>query len=307
MTIQQAKYRPKEINYSLDTQVTYKLATLEKDFTINADTQHAKIQGNSLDNLIKAYDSTSAGASIDGGAGNDTLLGGDWSDSLLGGAGNDSIDAGSAGQDAVDGGSGDDTIVTHSAATVVGGAGNDLLTAKGGTLNGYGGAGNDTLTSVAGNDELFGEGGNDVLSSGAGDDLLDGGSGNDKLNGGDGSDVLIGGAGADTLTGGAGADVFVYTYDDDSTLKNFDVITDFNPADDKLNLNMVVDHIVDYKAKSGALKATILNQDEVGFDKTTGMLYVNTDEDDTIEFAIKLTGVTELTPDAFYSTNGQGG
>lgn len=57
-------------------------------------------------------------------------------------------------------------------------------------------------------------------------------SGRDTLAGTAGDDVITGGAGADTLTGGAGRDVFVYTSMRDAA----DVITDFTPGTDRLDL-----------------------------------------------------------------------
>jgi Ca2+-binding RTX toxin-like protein len=63
--------------------------------------------GNALDNLLNASYSTSA--RLDGGAGNDTLVGSGGNDSLLGGDGDDRFQA-TYGKDTVDGGSGFDTL-----------------------------------------------------------------------------------------------------------------------------------------------------------------------------------------------------
>lgn len=80
-------------------------------------------------------------------------------------------------------------------ATVLGSAGDDVISANVASLQGG-----------DGNDQLFGGGGANTLVGGGGDDVLDGDAGNDTLQGGAGDDVLIGGSGNDTLTGGAGAD-----------------------------------------------------------------------------------------------------
>lgn len=72
-----------------------------------------------------------------------------------------------------------------------------------------------------------------LIVSGCGRDTLSGGAGNDKLYGDGGADRLIGGDGFDTLTGGTGADVFVLS----RALLGADVITDFNRADDQLEVS----------------------------------------------------------------------
>jgi PAP2 superfamily/RTX calcium-binding nonapeptide repeat (4 copies) len=58
-----------------------------------------------------------------------------------------------------------------------------------------GGAGDDLLFGGHGDDELFGEEGNDFLFGLLGDDLLDGGDGDNWLFGGPGQDTLLGGRG----------------------------------------------------------------------------------------------------------------
>jgi len=112
---------------------------------------------------------TSAGLTIIGGAGADTLTGGDFApvaptvaDTIAGGTGDDAID-GAAGSDSLTGGRASDTV--------------------------SGGSGNDAL-----------------IDGGAGDDRLNGGSGQDTLRGGAGDDLLIGGADADDIDGEAGSD-----------------------------------------------------------------------------------------------------
>ncbi|MEC4726167.1 type I secretion C-terminal target domain-containing protein [Shewanella sp. D64] len=75
--------------------------------------------------------------------------------------------------------------------------------------------------------------GNTILDGGEGDDVLISGADNDVLIGGEGNDLLIGGLGDDTLIGGLGEDTFVWNQGDTGT----DNITDFNVADDKLDLS----------------------------------------------------------------------
>jgi hypothetical protein len=103
--------------------------------------------------------------SLNGGAGNDTLIGGSSDDDLDGGSGNDSLN----------GGEGDDFLL--------GNTGNDTL---------FGGEDNDIVNGNAGNDKVYGDGGNDYVYGGAGRDYCDGG---------DGLDIVKGQGGRDTITG----------------------------------------------------------------------------------------------------------
>jgi serralysin len=86
--------------------------------------------------------------------GNDTLDGGNGNDAILGLAGNDTLNGGNA-NDVLDGGGGDDTMT--------GGNGNDML---------FGSFGNDTLMGGNGDDSLDGGAGDDSLTGGKGPDLF---------------------------------------------------------------------------------------------------------------------------------------
>lgn len=66
--------------------------------------------------------------------------------------------------------------------------------------------------------------------------LLYGGAGDDRLIGDAYDDQLYAGAGIDRLTGGAGADTFRYTNASDSVRGATDLITDFQPGEDRLDL-----------------------------------------------------------------------
>ncbi|PVZ13686.1 MULTISPECIES: M10 family metallopeptidase C-terminal domain-containing protein [unclassified Pseudomonas] len=84
---------------------------------------------------------------------------------------------------------------------------------------------------------ITGTGNSDTLNaSDVADTLLYGGAGNDRLTGGAYEDLLYGGSGSDRLTGGAGADTFRYTHASDSVRGASDLITDFTPGEDKLDL-----------------------------------------------------------------------
>jgi len=100
----------------------------------------------------------------------------------------------------VEGGSGDDTLLGDGKANVLlGRAGNDRLAGAEGDDLLVGGSGNDQLSGDVGNDTLFGSGGNDLLFGADGDDDLKGEAGNDTLDGGVGTDRLNGGPHVDTV------------------------------------------------------------------------------------------------------------
>jgi Ca2+-binding RTX toxin-like protein len=129
------------------------------------------------------------GATLNGGDGDDTLIGTGTADSIEGGDGNDVIKAG-----------GGDDIVNC-------GAGNDQVIGEGGRDTIHGDDGNDRLDGGGGNDAVYGDTNDDRLYGGDGNDRLDGGGNVDKLYGEDGNDALIGGGSNDRLYGGDGDDV----------------------------------------------------------------------------------------------------
>jgi Ca2+-binding RTX toxin-like protein len=125
--------------------------------------------GNALDNVIVG---SYAGGLLLGGAGNDTIRGGDTRDAIYGESGND---------------------------VVSGGGGIDYIA---------GGTGNDTIDGGAGADEIYGEDGNDSIYGGSdfATDILVGGAGNDTLDGGPAWDLMYGNAGDDTYYASQQAD-----------------------------------------------------------------------------------------------------
>ena len=116
---------------------------------------------------------------------------------IVGGPGDDSLTAEES-FDELLGGFGNDTLR--------GGLGSDTLNGEEGNDSLEGGFGSDTLNGGEGNDSLKGGFDNDSLNGGEGNDTLEGDDNNDSLNGGEGNDSLEGGAGHDTLMGGAGED-----------------------------------------------------------------------------------------------------
>jgi Ca2+-binding RTX toxin-like protein len=137
--------------------------------------------------------------SIDGGAGDDTIIGGDGTPAMyaFGGDGNDRIEGGS-GNDTLSGGAGKNTLSGNDGA--------DRLNGSGGHDQLFGGNGDDRLYGNGGNDTLDGGGGVNRLFGGDGDDQLIGGNSNDKLYGENGNDTLTGKGGSDIEDGGHGTD-----------------------------------------------------------------------------------------------------
>lgn len=217
-------------NYTLDANFENLTATGAANFTGT---------GNALDNVITG---PSFMATLEGAAGNDTLIGGGNLDDLRGDAGNDSLAGGNNG-DSLQGGGGNDTLNGEEGPdTLLGGTGNDtyivdnlgdILSEVGGggvdkviaaieftlaagfenltlsgaaNLNGTGNALANTLVGNSGKNVLKGVDGNDKLYGGNHHDKLYGGNNDDRLYGGDGKDTLKGGGGKDKLYGDDGND-----------------------------------------------------------------------------------------------------
>lgn len=210
---------------------------------------------------------------IDGGAGNDWIMGGAGGDVIDGGAGRDYL-LGLYGNDYLDGGADDDslhgdgvkgdfayyddqhlwayTYPEYQGDDILdGGDGNDYLSGDGGADELYGGAGNDTLVGdhslldaqYHGEDHLDGGEGDDILYGyGKGDELL-GGAGNDVLEGDGnavpydrhGDDFLDGGEGADTLQGDGGSDRLFGGAGDDRLFGDADDVAVAYQGDDYLD------------------------------------------------------------------------
>jgi Ca2+-binding RTX toxin-like protein len=150
---------------------------------------------------------------IFGGLDNDQLDGLDGDDLIWGGHGDDQI-TGKGGNDYISAGDANDTVT--------GGPQQDIL---------LGDEGDDDLDGGTQNDIVFGGTMNDTVKGGDGADELYGQEGQDSINGGEDVDRINGGLDKDVLTGGPDNDRFIFTNTEDSTLTEFDEITDFDPGD----------------------------------------------------------------------------
>jgi len=179
------------------------------------ETEIVQLIGGAGNNVFDATEWNGEYVILDGGDGDDTLLGSPGPDVLDGQLGDDSISgndgddrlfgfygsdllSGDDGNDFINGQGGDDSLL--------GGAGDDRIIGADGNDIVSGGDGNDSAFGDNGIDTLIGDAGDDWLHGGDGGDLLDGGDDNDSLEGSDGEDRANGGLGNDTLRGDTGAD-----------------------------------------------------------------------------------------------------
>src|SRR5262245_53852575 len=149
----------------------------------------------------------------------------------------------------------DETNGALPAASLSGGAGDDVLTGGSGADQLFGEAGNDTLLGKGGNDLLHGGDGNDTLAGGAGDDQMFGEAGDDRMiwNPGDGTDLMEGGDGTDTaeVNGGNGTEVFTLTAN--GTRVRFDRLT---PAPFSLDIGTTEKLVLNMNGGDDSFSAT---------------------------------------------------
>ncbi len=264
--------------------------------------QNTVIEGYVAGSGNDAVHGNASGNVLRGMGGHDRLSGGRGNDTLHGGMGNDTL-LGDAGADRLFGNAGNDVLTDLLGNNVMqGGAGNDRLTAGAGRDSLYGGDGHDVILAGAGDDLIRGGTGFDTIRAGAGNDraeggwgndIVDGGWGNDRLFGQLGNDTMVGGLGADTMAGGPGADTFRFFSAADSTLAASDVIVDFNPDQDVIDLRALD---VDFVGRR-----PLSDDGSVRWDHANGMtrVLVDVDGDRQPDMLIRLTGRLYLDADSF--------
>lgn len=170
-------------------------------------------------------------------------------------------------------------------------------------------AGNDRINAGSGADRLVGHLGNDTIHGGGGNDTLAGEAGADRLLGGAGSDVLIGGAGRDVMVGGTGRDTFVFQSLEDmaATAGRADVISDFRPGQDRIDLR-AIDAFAGTVGNdaflwigtagfgnAGAGEVRYRKVDAAGTEDDHTLVLIDVDGDRATEAVIRLTGLHDLT------------
>jgi Ca2+-binding RTX toxin-like protein len=230
------------------------------------------LDGSDAADMVRNSGDIGGTAKLDGG--NDVVRNlGVMGDILLG-SGDDSFDGRGGQSGAVQGGAGNDTLI--------GGANDDDL---------QGGTEDDVLKGKRGDDTLSGDDGNDILVGGGDDDILIGGVGNDRLLGGRHDDILDGGSGKDVMTGGAGADVFDFNDASESPVDfaSADIITDFTPGEDLIDLSDVAAGVLTFSA-TGSYVAGVPGVKLASFSSDT-MVYVDVDGNGVTDMRIILSGV----------------
>ena len=165
--------------------------------------------------------------------------------------------------------------------------------------------GADSVKVPTGLKAWHGLGGNDTITGTSNRDALYGDAGRDKLIGKGGNDTLIGGAGADSLTGGGGSDFF--QFDSAADIKkrsgNRDVITDWNPAKDYIDLRGIDaktgggDSAFSFIAAPGTTfsgakgELRWVQQDKSGTSNDKTLVMGDTNGDKAADFVLEITGL----------------
>ena len=275
---------------------------------------------------------TAATLTIDGGAGDDIIVGGPGADHLIGNEGNDRL-TGAPGADDVDGGNGNDVMIWNNGdgndtndgdagadqVLITNGAADDQMKvsplAGGRTLfertnNPFtvdiGTSENLAITSFSGNDTLATAAGVTLpmnIDAGPGDDTITTGDGADVVQGGDGVDTLNGGAGGDRILGNPGNDVINAGAGDDTLVwNNGDGTDDMNGEDglDRIENNLgAADDVSQVKVLNGKVRYDRVNAPFGLNIATSEVLELNTfGGNDTLDVSPGVGALIAITADA---------
>jgi Ca2+-binding RTX toxin-like protein len=198
--------------------------------------------GNDGDDFLHVT-ASSAGATYNGGSGNDTLVVDGSAGSFAGVTGIESVQLNAAnltltGSQFANGLAFTTALSGTGSITVNMDAGINFLS------QGFAFTGSSvtmTVNGTSGTDIIKCGTGVHTINAGDGVDQIRGGTAADIINGGDGNDKIIGFTGADIITGGAGSDQFRYFFQGDSGIgaANSDRLTDFTIGSDKLNFLLI--------------------------------------------------------------------
>jgi Ca2+-binding RTX toxin-like protein len=183
-------------------------------------------------------------ATLTGGPGDDTIIGGFAADEIDGLGGHDVLQPRS-GRDDVDGGPGVD--LTSYADHIVGGV---RVSLDGQANDGYLGENDNVKT-----ENVVGGGRGDVITGSSVANMLNGAGGRDEVHGGSGADEVYGGADHDTLEGGAGDDMENGGAGDDMFLAN--------PGADRMIGSLGYD-TANYAARTSPIVADLDSQPDDG-------------------------------------------
>jgi S-layer protein len=166
-----------------------------------------------------------------------------------------------------------------------------------------------------------------TIKGGAGNDTLTGNAGSDVISGGSGADTINGMTGQDTLSGGAGKDIFVMTSVSTSGV-SYDTITDL-AAGDVIRLATIANTDANASVTGNQLGAMVTGLDaatavfqdflDAAANKAAGTVswfqfggntFVVQDNNggastfqNTVDNAIKITGLVDLTNSTFLTTD----
>jgi Ca2+-binding RTX toxin-like protein len=224
-------------------------------------------------------DCTGGPINVNGGTGDDLLVGSKAKDTMDGGPGDDTVEA-SGGQDTMGGGDDVDLIdfrffpvgVTAQigAVTPAGGIGADVENLDGSAFGDHligsveaneldcrSGEIEETLEGLGGDDKLFCGSAGATLEGQAGDDELFGGGDDQALRGGEDNDILDGGDGPDTFDGGPGnLDLADYSFASTAVRVELDGVANDGEAGEGDDVQGTIEHV-----RGGPFDDTLIGDD----------------------------------------------